>query len=107
MGVYKERLKCLNLSAQREGKLGCGSHPCVSTSEVLAPFSVSCTPTLGREGVIHSVAWPSLSPPIAKASSHHIFLGTQMLPVPLGRNKGASSGRFFAAKRYSRPWLET
>lgn len=46
-----------------------------------APFAVSCTPTLGEEGVIHSIAWPILSPPIAKASPQQILGGTQMLPV--------------------------
>lgn len=72
-----------------------------------ASFAVSCTPTLGRKGAIHSVAWPGLSPPVVEASTKQIFLGTQILPVPLGRNKGTSSWRVFAANRYSRPWLET
>lgn len=42
--------------------------------------------------MIHSLAWPSLSPPIAKAPPHQIFLETQILPVPLGREKGPLLG---------------
>lgn len=46
------------------------------------------TPTLGGDGgVIHSGAWPTLSPPIAKAPPHQFFLEPQILPVPLGRKK--------------------
>lgn len=93
-GAHKHGLQ----GAQRGDE---GATRCVPTSAALVSWSAALVsssrelhPHLGRgEGVIHSVAWPNVSPPMAKAPSHSILLETQILPVPLGR--GGMGGLFW------------